>query len=142
MMIGGALVNALAFSGSSYFFSKLNQSNGDRELEQKRHNSAMEELTKANHAWGQRRQQRLDFINERYRREAHALKSFQDVDIAMKEYAARFGKHLKPLGPKPVLSDFYNKSDEQEINEILFVSLGMGAIIAVAYYFKKSKLKK
>ena len=36
IMVGGALVNALAFSGSNYLFSKLGQ--GDTE-EQKRHDT-------------------------------------------------------------------------------------------------------
>ena len=40
MMAGSAVVNALAFSGSNYFFSKLDK--GDADEEQKRHDKAME----------------------------------------------------------------------------------------------------
>ena len=39
MMIGGAVVNALAFTGSNYLFSTLSSSE-----ERKRHNLAMEKL--------------------------------------------------------------------------------------------------
>ena len=45
MMFGGALVNALAFSGSNYFFSKLDK--GDADEEQKRHDKAVEQLQTA-----------------------------------------------------------------------------------------------
>jgi hypothetical protein len=42
LMIGGAVVNALAFSGSSYMFSKLGHE--DAHEEQIRHDKAVEEL--------------------------------------------------------------------------------------------------
>ena len=45
MMFGGALVNALAFSRSNYFFSKLDK--GDADEEQKRHDKAVEQLQTA-----------------------------------------------------------------------------------------------
>ena len=45
MMFGGSLVNALAFSGSNYFFSKLDK--GDADEEQKRHDKAVEQLQTA-----------------------------------------------------------------------------------------------
>ena len=48
MMVGGAIVNALAFSGSSYYFSKLDKGDrGDTVEEQKRHDKAMELLQTA-----------------------------------------------------------------------------------------------
>ena len=43
MMAGGALVNALAFSGTNFLFSQFG-GHGD---EMKRHNLAMEQLSKA-----------------------------------------------------------------------------------------------
>ena len=44
MLIGGALANALAFTGSSYLFSRL--SKDSIEEERKRHNLAIEQLQK------------------------------------------------------------------------------------------------
>ena len=49
MLVGGALVNALAFSGSNYLFSKLKNSNIDEE--RKRHDEAVEQLQAAHIAW-------------------------------------------------------------------------------------------
>ena len=42
MLIGGALANALAFTGSSYLFHKLSANNID--AERKRHDAAIEAL--------------------------------------------------------------------------------------------------
>ena len=62
--IGGAVVNALAFSGTSFVFSKLT----DRgEEERKRHDLALEKLQKSRGEWNEGRMKRLDFTNKRLR---------------------------------------------------------------------------
>ena len=83
-----------------------------------------------------KRTERINFINEQLKRQSHAVKTFYDVDLAMKEYSVRFGKQLPPLGREPVLEDFYVKSDTQEKNEIVFVTIGMGVIIGGVYWWK------
>ena len=50
MMVGGAIVNALAFSGSNSLFSKLGKSD-DAEKERDRHDKAIEQLEAAQTAW-------------------------------------------------------------------------------------------
>ena len=45
MLIGGALANALAFTGSSYLFHRLPADNID--AERKKHDAAIEALQKA-----------------------------------------------------------------------------------------------
>ena len=62
MMIGGAVVNALAFSGSNFGFSLLNKSKALEET--KRHNAAMEKLQQARDRWNKKRIERIDYINE------------------------------------------------------------------------------
>ena len=49
MLIGGALANALAFTGSSYLFHRLFADNID--AERKRHDAAVEALQKAQIEW-------------------------------------------------------------------------------------------
>ena len=61
IMAGGALVNALAFSGSNYLFRKL--SAGD--TERKRHDLAMEKFTRDQNAWLKNRQEKLDQEQEK-----------------------------------------------------------------------------
>ena len=130
MMIGGALVNALAFSGSNYLFSQMG-SNSDEERE--RHDKAVEQLEAAQVAWNKKRTERLDFINEQMKKEHHAEQTFDDVDQAMKQYYYVTGKQLEALPPEPKLSDFYTPSPDQQNREIAFIALGMGATAFVAY---------
>ena len=49
MLIGGALANALAFTGSSYLFHRLSKESIDKE--RKRHDVAIEKLQKAQIEW-------------------------------------------------------------------------------------------
>ena len=49
MLIGAALANALAFTGSSYLFHRLSADNID--AERKRHDVAIEQLRKAQIEW-------------------------------------------------------------------------------------------
>ena len=51
-LIGGALVNALAFTGSNYLFSSLSTESIDKE--QKRHDKAIEDLQRAQIEWAKK----------------------------------------------------------------------------------------
>ena len=122
MMIGGAITNALAFTGGNYLFSHMG-SNSDEERE--RHDKAMEQLEAAQADWNKKRTQRLDFINEQLQKERHSEQTFEDVDDAMKEYYYVTKQQLPALPPKPELSDFYTPSEDQKNREIAFVVGGM-----------------
>ena len=111
MLVGGALVNALAFTGSNYLFSMLRSSGVDEE--RKRHDKAVEQLQAAQATWSRKRTERLDWLNEELRQQGHAVKTFRDVDAAMQEYAQVTGHNLDPLGPEPQLADFYHPSGGQ-----------------------------
>ena len=62
----GAGVNALAFSGTNFLFSRLTDHG---EEERKRHDLALEKLQRARDEWNKDRMKRLDFINKRLREE-------------------------------------------------------------------------
>ena len=55
MLIGGALANALAFTGSSYLFHRLSADNIG--AERKRHDAATEKLQKSQIKWAHKHQQ-------------------------------------------------------------------------------------
>ena len=135
MMLGGALANALAFTGSSYLFSSL--SRGDLAKERKRHDLAVEQLTRAQIQWNRKRQERIDFINKQFRAERRAEAKFTELNDAMQKYHEVFGKELNPLPPKPVLSDFYHPSENQHFREIAFITLSMVMIGGVVWYYEK-----
>ena len=122
MMIGGAVTNALAFTGGNYLFSHMGSNANEEKI---RHDKAIEKLEKAQAEWNKRRIQRLDSLNERLRKEHHSEQTFEDVDQAIKQYYYFTHKQLPPLPPKPKLSDFYTPSEDQKNREIAFVVGGM-----------------
>ena len=75
MLIGGALANALAFTGSSYLFHRLSADIIDAET--KRHNAAIEALLKAQIEWTHKLQEQIDFINNQLRLERKAETKFR-----------------------------------------------------------------
>ena len=52
-LIRGALVNALAFTGSNYLFSSLSKESIDKE--RKRHDKAIEDLQRAQIEWAKKK---------------------------------------------------------------------------------------
>ena len=95
MLIGEALANALAFTGSSYLFHRLSKDSNDKE--RKRHNLAIEALQKAQIEWTHKCQQRIDFINNQLRLECAAETKFTELNDAMREYHEVFGHERPPM---------------------------------------------
>ena len=139
-MLGGALANALAFTGSSYLFSSLNKE--DLAKERKRHDLAVERLNEAIKQWQEKRQERIDYINKRFREEKKSEEKFTELNEAMREYYEVFGeksipsRFASPLPPKPVLSDYYKPSENQHYREIAFITLSMATIGVLIWKFE------
>ena len=134
MLIGGALANALAFTGSSYLFHRLSADNID--AERKRHDAAIEALQKAHIEWAHKCQERIDFINKQLRLERKAETKFTELKDAMREYHEVFGHELPPLPREPILRDFYTRTDEQHYRELGFIALSMTGIGGVLCYLE------
>jgi Flp pilus assembly protein TadB len=128
MMVGGAIINALAFSGSNYLFSKVHTD------EMNKHNLALEQLAKEREEYEKKRQERLDFINDRMREMNHSEQTFSNVDEAMEKYYELTGKPLPELGAEPKLDDFYTVSDSQKILDYTIIVGGL----FLTYYIAKS----
>ena len=134
-LTGGALINALAFSGSNFLFSSLSKESIDKE--QKRHDKPIEDLQRAQIEWAKRRQEQLDYINNEIVRERKAEKRFTDLNSAMQQYFLVTGRQLEPLPPKPLLSDFYVPSEDHHSRELAFITLSMIGIGAFLWYSDK-----
>ena len=130
LIIGGAVVNAIAFSGTTFAFSQLTDHGKE---ERKRHNPSLEKLQGARDKWNKDQMKRLDFINKRLREANKAKVYISNADDAMLEYYRVFAKQIKPLPPEPELSDFYQPSGTQKDGELLFIALGSG-IVTYAFY--------
>ena len=81
--IGGAMLNALVFSGTNFVFSRLTD-HGEEEC--KRHGLAEEKLQRARDKWNEDRMKRLDFINKRLHEKNEVRTYISNVDEAMLEY--------------------------------------------------------
>ena len=136
-LIGGALVNALAFTGSNYLFSSLSKESIDKE--RKRHDKAIEDLQRTQIEWVKKRQERLDYTNDQIMKQREAEKRFADLSSAMQQYFMIIvtGRQLEPLPPKPVLSDFYVRSEDHHNRELAFITLSMVGIGAFLWYSDK-----
>ena len=134
-LIGGALVNALAFTGSNYLFSSLSKESIEKE--RKRHDKAIEDMQQAQLLWAKKRQERLDYINDQIIKEHKAEKRFVDLSSAMQQYFIVTGRQLEPLPPKPVLSDFYMPSEDHHNRELAFITISMVGIGAFLWYSDK-----
>ena len=127
MMIGGAVVNALAFTGSSYLF----RDNGE---ERKKYYAAQENLQEAKERYAEQRENRLDYINQTLREQRHAEKTFNTLDEAMLEYYEVTKQKLPPL-KEPKLSDFYKPSETHKNGELLFIVGGLGLTSVLLYKY-------
>ena len=96
--VGGAVVNALVFSGTNYIFSRLTDHGVE---ERKRHDLALEKLQRTRDEWDRYRMKQLDFINKRLRERNEARAYINNVDEAIVEYYRVFAKQIKPLPSEP-----------------------------------------
>ena len=135
MVIGGATINALAFSGSNFLFSSLSKESMDQEL--KRHDKAIEDMQVAQIEWTKKDKNNSDYLNNEIMKKHKAEKRFTDLTIAMQQYFLVTGRQLEPLPPEPVFCDFYVPSEDYHIRELTFTTLSMIRIGAFLWYYEK-----
>ena len=132
--IGGAVVNALAFSGTNFVFSRLTNHGAK---EHKRNDLAEEKLQRARDKWNEDQMKQIDFINKRLREKNEARTYINNVNAAVLECYWIFAKKIKPLPPQPKLSNFYHPSDGQKNSELLFAAVGTGIATYALYKYLK-----
>ena len=84
-----AVVNAIAFSGTTFVFRRLTDHGAE---ERKRHDLALEKLQRARDEWNRDRMKHLDLINKRLPERNEARSNIKNVDEAMLEYYREFEK--------------------------------------------------
>ena len=125
-LAGGAVVNALAFSGSNYLFHKLSAS----DVERKRHDLAIENFQKDHNAWIEKRQNNIDAEQKRRRAAQTAEDHMQELDASMREYA----RSWETAHPEPKFYQYYHPSEDQKKKDYLGAFVAVAAIGGVAYY--------
>ena len=128
MMIGGAILNAAAFTGGNYLERYLSGDNDQAALDEKiRHDKALQQYRAAYEKWQKDRTELFDWVAEQDREKDKAIDDFQTTDQALALYNQT--NRVKVALPKePEFSDLYKPSEQQKNSELLFIGAGMLAI--------------
>ena len=136
IMIGGAVLNAAAFTGGNYLAKYIAGDGGQAAAAERiRHDKALEAYQNAMEKYNQERTQLLDWIETNRETKAQADQNFTNTDYAFKLYnqAHPDYKLTQPTAPK--FSDMYQPSEAQKQGELLFVGGGALALGYTAFRF-------
>ena len=122
IMIGGAILNATAFTGSMYLAKYFDKKHVDQE--RIRHDKAMEEYEKEMGAWRKRRQQYQDWLESEYLKKKQADENLNSTDQALSLY-----KKAHPDFDLEEPEFHYTPSASQKKYEIAYVAGGMGLVV-------------
>ena len=129
LLIGGAILNAAAFTGGNAIYHALegNQSNAEKI----RHDKAVEALNKATAEWTESRLKNQDFMSRQRLQEARAKHELSKTDDALMSLPSQQTTIATPFTrPKPKLSDFYKPSEKQKGYEYTFI---IGGLLITGY---------
>ena len=136
IMIGGAILNAAAFTGGNYLAKYLAGDSGQAALAEKpRHDKALEAYQAAMEKYTRERTKLLDWTETNREIKAQADQNFTNTDYAFKLYnqAHPDYKLTQPIAPK--FSDMYQPSELQKQGELLFVGEGALALGYASFRF-------
>ena len=131
IMIGGAVLNAAAFTGGNYLLKYLSGDDGQASLDENtRHDKALEAYNTAMEKYTEVRTKLLNWIETNREIKAQADQNFTDTDYAFKLYNQANPDYKLTLPTKPKFSDMYQPSELQKQGELLFVG---GGALALGY---------
>ena len=129
MMIGGAVINAAAFTGGNYLARYLSGDSGAL-AEKTRHDKALEAYEAAQVRYSQERTKLLDWNETNRENKAQVKQNLTNIDYAFKLYNQVHPDRKVTLPKEPKFSDFYQPSAAQKEGELLFVG---GSALALGY---------
>ena len=138
-MVVGGLFNAFAFAGAGYLFNKLNHNGYKDEI--KRHNLALEHLSKAKQEWYEEEVSRKNKIEEKRHQLVEANKDINATNASLKalDHLNRIMKK-RSLEREPTLNDYYKPSEEIEAYKVLtMAAVGLGGGLAGYKVYKVVK---
>ena len=112
-VVAVGVFNAVAFARAGFLFSKLNHSGYEKEI--KRHNEAIEKLSKAKEKWYEEQVNKKEKIEILRQEASDANADINDTNRALEE--------LRKITREPKLEDYYKPSDEMKEYQLVFVSL-------------------
>ena len=134
IMIGGALLNAAAFTGGNYLAKYLAGDDGQAVLEEKTwHDKALEAYQAAMAKYTHERTQLLDWIETNREVKAQAKQNFTNTDYAFKLYNQAHPDYKLTQPKEPKFSDMYQPSEMQKQGDLLFVG-GRALVLGYAAF--------
>ena len=124
-IVAGGIFNVVAFARAGFLFSKLNHRGYEEEI--KRHNKAIEDLTKAKEAWYEREVKRKDRIAKLHLELNDANNDFKETNRALKllENASR-------VDVRPTIHNYYEPSDEmKKYQDVTMGAVGLATGVAI-----------
>ena len=136
MIIGGAVLNAAAFTGGNYLAKYIAGDSGQAALDEKtRHDKAIEAYDAAMDKYNRERTQLLDWVETNREVKAQANQNFTNTDYAFKLYNQAHPDYKLSMPTEPKFSDMYQPSELQKQGELLFVGGGALALGYAAFRF-------
>ena len=129
MMVGGAIINAAAFTGGNILAKYLFGDSGAM-AEKTRHDKALEAYEAAQARYAHDRTKLLDWIEVNRENKELAKQNFTNTDYAFDLYNQAHPDQKMTLPKEPKFSDFYQPSEAQKQGELVFVG---GSALALAY---------
>ena len=131
IMIGGAVLNAAAFTGGNYLAKYIAGDSGQAALADKtRYDKALEAYQAAMEKYTRERTQLLDWIETNREIKAQGDQKFTDTDYAFKLYNQAHPDYKLTQPTKTKFSDMYQPNELQKQGELLFVG---GSALALGY---------
>ena len=135
-MIGGAIANAVAFTGGNYLAKYLSgDSAAAMEKERERHDRALEAYQAAYTKYMHNHTKLLDWIATNEKMKEQAKQNFTNTDCAFKLYNQAHPDARMTPPKEPKFSDFYQPSEQQKNGELLFVGASALALGYAAFRF-------
>ena len=124
-MVVGGLFNAFAFAGAGFLFSKLNHSGYQDEI--KRHNLALEELSRAKQKWYEKEVARKNDIELKRHQLIEANADIKTTNKALAQLSgalreAEVEQEANEVS-EPTLNDFYTPSKEMKEYQALTMAV-------------------
>ena len=112
-VVAGGLFNAIAFAGAGYVFHKLDKNGYEKEM--KRHNEAMEKLSKEKEAWYEKTVEKKNKIALLRQQLLDADRDLDRGNEALHQLRTVMEEADRLEDEEPTINDYYKPSDEMKM---------------------------
>jgi len=130
LMVGGAILNATAFTGGSYLAKYLS----GEDTERVRHDKALEKYQRDMGEWEKQQKVYQNWLDKQYVNKKQADENLDSTDQAFILYNKAHPSAVLKFQNKPNFNNYYSPSEKQKQYELIYVS---GGTLAAGYLVSK-----